>query len=221
MIFEGYIFDVEGTLVDCVQQNLASLRDTLRAWGISTSRDTLQRYSGLDGEETLKLVAPMLSEEERKQVLKDKGTHYENVHLPTVQAFNGVKALFRSIRDAGGAIAFATDCKGAPLKVYRKLLDVDDLINHIACGEDAKKGKPDPELVRLAVQKLGLSPGRCVMIGDTPYDTKAAAALGVASIGLLSGGFDKKTLLEAGATDVVDGIASLAPLLGRNRVAAR
>jgi phosphoglycolate phosphatase-like HAD superfamily hydrolase len=59
------------------------------------------------------------------------------------------------------------------------------------------------------------------MIGDTPYDTKAAAALGVASIGLLSGGFDKKTLLEAGATDVVDGIASLAALLGRDRLAAR
>ena len=53
MTFEGYVFDIEGTLIDCVPQTLSSLHDTLREWGLSVPYETLQLYSGLDGDETL------------------------------------------------------------------------------------------------------------------------------------------------------------------------
>lgn len=142
MIFSGYIFDVEGTLMDCEPQTLSGLRDTLAEWSIIACYETLQRYSGLDGEETLKIVAPALTEQERKRLLAAHGNHFEKAHLPTVRAFAGVRKLFETIKAAGGVIGLATDCKGMPLKVYRRLLDVDDLIDHVACGEDADKGKP-------------------------------------------------------------------------------
>jgi hypothetical protein len=61
---------------------------------------------------------------------------------PRVRAFAGVRGLFTSIKETGGAIAVATDCKGSPLKVYRSLLDVDDLIDHIACGDELKRESP-------------------------------------------------------------------------------
>jgi phosphoglycolate phosphatase-like HAD superfamily hydrolase len=131
--------------------------------------------------------------------------------------FPGVRELFESIRATGGAIAIATDCKGVPLNVYRQLLDVDDLIDHIACGDEVEKGKPDPALVRLAVEKLGLPPARCMMIGDTPYDCEAAGAVGAVAMGLLSGGFDRQALLAAGAINVRGRIAELKSLLAGNR----
>src|SRR5712672_1218567 len=127
MTFEGYVFDIEGTLIDCVPQTLSSLHDTLREWGLPVPYETLQLYSGLDGEETLKVIAPSLTEQERKRLLAADGKHYEKVYLPTVRAFAGVRALFKTLKAGGGAIALATDCKGLPLKVYRSLLDVEDL----------------------------------------------------------------------------------------------
>jgi phosphoglycolate phosphatase-like HAD superfamily hydrolase len=51
------------------------------------------------------------------------------------------------------------------------------------------------------------------MIGDTPYDTEAAMATGVASIGLLSGGFAREALVEAGALDVLEQIGALKSVL--------
>ncbi|MCC8955149.1 HAD family hydrolase [Bradyrhizobium sp. Pear77] len=90
---------------------------------------------------------------------------------------------------------------------------MDDLIDQVACGDDAEKGKPDPELVLLALEKLDLASARTVMIGDTPYHTEAAMATGVASIGLLSGGFAREALLEAGALDVLEQIGVLKSLL--------
>jgi phosphoglycolate phosphatase-like HAD superfamily hydrolase len=221
MGFTGYIFDIEGTLIDCVPQTLSSLQDTLREWGLSVPYETLQLYSGLDGEETLKIIAPSLTEEKRKRLLAADGQNYEKTFLPTVRAFTGVKELFKTIKAAGGAIAVATDCKGLPLKVYRSLLDVDDLIDHVACGEEVEKGKPDPGLVRLALKKLGFPARRCVMIGDTPYDGEAAVAAGVAAIGLLSGGFARQALLESGVMDVRDQIGDLKPLLAANETAGQ
>jgi beta-phosphoglucomutase-like phosphatase (HAD superfamily) len=47
----GYIFDVEGTLVDSVQQNLLSLQVCLGDVGVSVPYELLQLYSGLDGDD--------------------------------------------------------------------------------------------------------------------------------------------------------------------------
>jgi phosphoglycolate phosphatase-like HAD superfamily hydrolase len=215
-MFSGYIFDIEGTLVDCVPQTLASLHHTLKEWGLSVPYETLQLYSGLDGDDTLKAVCPTMTSDERKKLLEQDGKHYEKVYLSTVRAFPGVRELFVSIKAAGGAIAIATDCKGAPLHVYRDLLDVEDLVNHIACGDEVEKGKPDPALVRLALEKLDLPSQRCVMIGDTPYDCEAAAAAGTGAIGLLSGGFDRQALLAAGAIVVWGRVGELKAFLAEN-----
>jgi beta-phosphoglucomutase-like phosphatase (HAD superfamily) len=62
MLFSGYIFDVEGTLVDSVGQNLLSLQQSLADFGVKVPYDLLQLYSGLDGDQTLQLVAPDLDE---------------------------------------------------------------------------------------------------------------------------------------------------------------
>jgi phosphoglycolate phosphatase-like HAD superfamily hydrolase len=86
----------------------------------------------------------------------------------------------------------------------------------VSCGDDFKKGKPDPALVRLAIEKLDLPHPRCVMVGDTPYDCEAAGAAGAAAIGLLSGGFDRPALLAAGAIEVRGRIGELKAFLAEN-----
>ena len=77
MRFAGYIFDVEGTLFDSVQQNLLSLQESLADFGIGTPYEVLQLYSGLDGDQTLQLIAPDLAEADRKRVLEARGKLYE------------------------------------------------------------------------------------------------------------------------------------------------
>jgi len=57
-MWPGFIFDVEGTLVDSVPQNLRSLDEALKSFGYEISKATLQLYSGLVGDQTLQLVQP-------------------------------------------------------------------------------------------------------------------------------------------------------------------
>ena len=217
MRFSGYIFDVEGTLVDSVQQNLLSLQVCLADFGISVPYELLQLYSGLDGDQTLQLVAPDLNAPERQVVLEAQGRMYEAKYLGSVKAFAGVRDVFGALREGGGRIALATDCKGPELSHYRSLLNVDDLIDAMACGDDVEHGKPDPRLIGLALGKLGISAGQAVMIGDTPYDAEAASGAGTAAAGLLTGGFAKQALLEAGCFVVANGLRELPAGLDRSR----
>ena len=110
-MFSGFIFDVEGTLVDSVTQNLKSQQEALERFGHQVPYSTLQLYSGLDGDQTLQLVLPEAEEPERKKILKAKGDIYEAKYLDEVRPFDGVRDVFRALVERGGKIALATDCK--------------------------------------------------------------------------------------------------------------
>lgn len=214
-MFKGFIFDVEGTLVDCVPQNLTSLQEALERFGHQVPYNTLQLYSGLDGDQTLRLVVPDSDESVRKSILKTQGTIYEEKYLDGVQPFDGVRDIFRSLIEQGGRIALATDCKGPVLKHYLSLLNVEEFISATACGDDVEHGKPDPRLVGMALKKLKLPGPQAVMVGDTPYDAEAAVEAGAFAAGVLTGGFSREVLLAAGCLAVADDLLSLKSRLER------
>jgi HAD superfamily hydrolase (TIGR01509 family) len=66
----------------------------------------------------------------------------------------------------------------------------------VVTKSDAGASKPDPDVVVTPVEKLGLSPTQCAMVGDTVYDALACQAAGVVFIGVLSGGTSEAALLE-------------------------
>lgn len=74
--------------------------------------------------------------------------------------------------------------------------------------------KPHPEPILYAIHKLGLSPEKCLMVGDTTPDMKAATAAGIIPIGVLCGFGTRDELLKSGARVVLDHTREVARLLG-------
>jgi phosphoglycolate phosphatase-like HAD superfamily hydrolase len=212
----AYIFDVEGTLIDCVSDTLQCRGETLAAFGFPVSSADLQLLSGMDGDEMLARLVPSLDEQARKDILAAQGERYRAVYLPRVRAFPGVRTVFAAIKSRGARIALATDCQSDELKCYRSLINVDDLIDAIACGDESSKGKPDPGLVELALRHLGgASAASATMIGDTPFDARAARRAGATAWGTLSGGHARSSLINAGCSVVVSSVEDLAQYIQR------
>lgn len=212
-MFQGFVFDVEGTLVDSVPQNLHSLQDALERSGYRVPIQTLQLYSGLDGDQTLQLVIPEASSDERRAILKDQGAIYGRDYLPSVRPFDGVRDVFRILSEQGGRVALATDCKGLAFRRYMALLDANDFIAATACGDDVEHGKPDPRLVGMALRKLGVPGSQAVMVGDTPYDAEAGLEAGTKVAAVLTGGFAKTVLCQAGCFAMARDLKALLPSL--------
>jgi phosphoglycolate phosphatase-like HAD superfamily hydrolase len=210
----AYIFDVEGTLIDCVAEILQCWSETLAGFGVPVRSMDLQRLSGMDGDEMLAILAPELDEHARKDIVTAQGERYRAVYLPRVQAFPGVRAVFTAIKSQGGRIALATDCQADELKRYRSLINVDDLIDAIACGDDVSRGKPDPALVERALDHLGAPAAFATMIGDTPFDAQAARSAGVNAWGTLTGGHARSSLIDAGCSVVAPSVADFGQHFG-------
>jgi phosphoglycolate phosphatase-like HAD superfamily hydrolase len=214
----AYIFDVEGTLIDCVAEILRCWRETLVAFGVPAPTAKLQLMSGMDGDEMLMILAPSLDEHARKKILTAQDERYRAVYLPRVRAFPGVRAVFSAIKLHGARIALATDCEGVELKRYRSLMNVDDLIDAVACGDDVSRGKPDPALVELALHHLGSTPAvSATMIGDTPFDAQAGRSAGATAWGTLTGGHARSSLIDAGCSVVVASVGDFARYFQREK----
>lgn len=212
-MFGGFILDVEGTLVDSVSQNLRSLQDALEKSGHRITIQTLRPYSGLDGDQTLQLVAPDASGPERSAILDDRREIFERDYLPSVKPLEGAREAVRTLAKQGSRVALSADCKGASFKRYMSLLDVGDYIAATACGDDLEHGKPDPRLVGIALRKLGIAGSQAVVVGDTPYDAEAGLEAGTKAAGVLTGAFSKVVLSDAGCFAVALDLRALLPNL--------
>lgn len=213
---DAYIFDMEGTLIDCVPDILRCWSETLASFRMRVPSADLQRMSGMDGDEMLALLLPALDEKTRKKILTAQGQRYRAFYLPHVKPFPGIRAVFAAIKSSGGRIALATDCDTVELKHYRSLLDVDDMIDAVACGDEVSTGKPDPAVVELALHHLDGAPaGLATMIGDTPFDAQAARSAGLSAWGTLSGGHARSSLMDAGCSRVMPAVGDLARYLRR------
>ena len=205
------IFDVEGTLVDCVPQTLESWRETLADFGCSFSLEELQKFSGMDGRAMLDvLLRDKDALKAKNEIINAQGERYRAKFLSKVRAFPGIAALLEAVKEADCRIGLATTCDAGELRHYESIIRAGERIDAVACGEDAKRGKPEPDLHRIALRRLKAEAGETLSIGDTPYDAIAARAAGIrAIVGTLGGGFSEKDLRVAGCAVVLAQAADL------------
>jgi phosphoglycolate phosphatase-like HAD superfamily hydrolase len=101
---------------------------------------------------------------------------------------------------------------------YLDLLDARELADDWTTSADVEATKPEPDLVKAAVEKAG--GGDAVMVGDTTWDCKAAERAGVPTVAVLTGGFSEAELRDAGAVAVFESIEDLRESLDDTPLAA-
>lgn len=87
--------------------------------------------------------------------------------------------------------------------------DIDDYCRAVITREATRKFKPDPEHLRIALEKVNAPPGKAAMVGDHPMDIEVGKKLGTLTIGVLTGYYNRKGLEDAGADMVIDSAANI------------
>ena len=205
------IFDVEGTLVDCVPQVLASWHETLSADGHAFTTETLQRYSGLDGADMLDRLIPDVGAAAKKGILSQQGELYRRKYLHAAHPFESVRLLFEDLKRGHYLIGIATTCKADELAIYDRHLNILQLCDAVAPGSETSCGKPHPDLYGKVLQKLALTdhPAGVMAVGDSPFDAMAAKALGLLCVGVATGGFSVRELESFGCSLVLQHVRDL------------
>ena len=140
--------------------------------------------------------------------------------MDRLRAFAGAREILRELDARGVKVVLATSAPESELEVLRGVLDVDAALTAVTSSEDVETAKPEPDLVKVALQKSGADASTAVFIGDAVWDFFAARKVGLTCIGLLTGGYSRAELEEAGAAAVYDDVAQLLAQLDSSPLAA-
>jgi HAD superfamily hydrolase (TIGR01509 family) len=201
------ILDIDGTLVDTNYQHAVAWFRAFRQHGVVMPCWRIHRHVGMGGDQ---LVAALAGEEfdaEHGDDVRAAETALYLSLIPEVEPLEGARELIEELKRSGHAVILASSAKSQELDHYLDLLDARELADGWTDSSDVEQTKPHPDLVAAAIDKAG--GGEAVMVGDSVWDCKAAANAGIASVGVLTGGFSEQELSEAGAVAVFRSVAEL------------
>jgi HAD superfamily hydrolase (TIGR01549 family) len=197
---EYVIFDVDGTLVDSVDEHAEAWRRAFLEFGRDVPFAHVRSQIGKGADQ---LVPVFFNDEELARFGKELEEYRSQLFLkdflPKIRPFPKVRELFQRLRKEGRRVALASSAKEEELKHYVKICRLDGLFEEATSKDDVEKSKPHPDIFAAALQRLGNPDVRsAVVVGDTPYDALAAGKLSLPTVGVLCGGFPADDLRAAG-----------------------
>jgi HAD superfamily hydrolase (TIGR01509 family) len=190
LAFQSVIFDVDGTLVDSNNAHALAWVKSLREHGFLVDFSQVRWLIGMGGDKLLPRLTELDSESDEGQAItKRRRTIFMSEYLPKLQPTRGARSLVQRLHDEGLTLVVATSAEREEVDGLLALAGVSHLFHRAASSDDAEHSKPDPDIVHAALRQSGSPPSEAIMIGDTPYDVEAAAAAGIKSIALRSGGW--------------------------------
>jgi phosphoglycolate phosphatase len=215
--FDGVIFDLDGTLVDTLEDVADAMNRVLALEGAPGHGYDQYRY--LIGHGIRNLVTEALPAELRSaarvercyaQMLEDYGAHA----LVKTRAYPGVPELVRALRADGVPLAIHSNKADAPTQaIVVALLDPADFVVVAGARPDAPL-KPDPSVALDIAACFDLPPARVAYVGDSLVDMRTGTAAGMVPIGATWGFRTRGELVENGARAVIDAPLDLLGLRG-------
>jgi HAD superfamily hydrolase (TIGR01549 family) len=208
------ILDIDGTLVDTNYHHAVAWYRAFRRNGIVLPVWRIHRHIGMGGDQLVAALAGDEVEEEKGDAIRDAETELYMELIEEVEPTEGARELIEELKRRGHAVILASSAKRDEVDHYLDLLDARELADAWTTSDDVEATKPEPDLVVAALDKAGEGEGSGgdgggVMVGDTPWDVKAASRAGVETIAVLTGGFSESELRDAGAVEVFESVAEL------------
>jgi HAD superfamily hydrolase (TIGR01509 family) len=206
------ILDIDGTLVDTNYQHAIAWYRAFRQHEVILPVWRIHRHIGMGGDQLVEALAGKEIEEEKGDEVRSAEKALYLALIEEVEPMEGARQLIADLKERGHTVVLASSAKADEVEHYLDLLDARELADDWTTSADVESTKPQPDLVEAARSKAG--GGDAVMVGDTPWDVKAAAAAGVETIAVLTGGFAEAELRDAGACAVFESIEELRQRLG-------
>ena len=124
-------------------------------------------------------------------------------YLPKLEAFRDADRLVAELKQRGLRVVAASSAKKPELRALLKVASAEWLLDAATSSDDAEESKPDPDIVKAALELAHAKPAEALMIGDTPYDVEAALRARVPIIAFRCGGWTDRAL--GGAIAIYDG----------------
>lgn len=178
---KAVIFDMDGVLIDAKEWHYEALNKALGLFGYEISRyDHLVTYDGLPTAKKLE----MLSMEKGMPLrlhkfineLKQQYT-VDRIVIDCHPIFSHEFAL-SNLKEEGYHLAVASNSIRKTVEMMMERSNLISYLDFFLSNQDVSKGKPDPEIYNVAINRLGFQPSECLIVEDNQNGIRAAKAAG-------------------------------------------
>lgn len=188
------LFDLDGTLIDSIGLIVESYQHTLRTHGKREHTDA-EILAGV-GTPLVEHVAQFASGAQEAEAMVATYLLWNRAnHDERVSAYAGVATGLADLVTAGMRLAVVTSKSKVAALRGLEVSGLSDLPFEFIMGpEDTTRGKPHPEPILKALERMDLGSGEALYVGDSPHDMAAARAAGVGGVAALWGPFERAVL---------------------------
>ena len=206
MTYKTYIFDLDGTLLDTLQDLASSVNYALRHHHMPEhSIDDIRRFVGNGVRLLMERSVPDGAANPQFESTFATFREYYMLHsLDTTCPYEGISEVIRQLKERGCRLAVVSN---------KMMTATQELVAHffpeieVAIGEHEAEGirkKPAPDTVFEALRRLGVAQDEAVYVGDSDVDLQTARNAGLPCISVLWGFRDRDFLLQHGATTLIE-----------------
>jgi beta-phosphoglucomutase len=206
-MLRAVIFDFDGVITDSETLHFRAFNEALAQFGAEiTTEDYYKDYLGLNDLECFGLVnikyRLKLDDSQIRNLAKQKSRIFKELAKKEGRIIGGVPEFLQMLRQNNISTAI---CSGALLSEIKLILEYGGLqsfFHVIVSANQVKKGKPHPEGLLLALEKLNkkeqhpISASQCIVIEDSRWGLEAARAAGMHTIAVTNS-YDAKQLAMA------------------------
>ena len=196
------LLDIDGTLVDSTYHHAIAWHRAFARHRVDVPMWRIHRSIGMGGDKLVPAVAGDEVEADLGDALRELWEQEYADLLDEVAALPGARDLVVDLQQRGHVVVLASSGAERFSHEAVRLLDIADEVSAVTSSSDAEESKPEADILGVALDRV--SGERAVVVGDTPYDVEAAGRIGLACVAVLTGGFSRAELEEAGAALVVE-----------------
>ena len=171
-----FFWDFDGTLMDTYPMMTDAFLRAAQSMGVTVVRDRALNLL----KETLAYGAGVIAGENGLDAEKLIAAFRREERMDEVTALPGIPEALRALRALGGRHYLVTHRDRQAMECLRGA-GLLELFEDAVTREDGLPRKPEPDMLLRLLDRHGLNPAECVMIGDRPLDTAAGRRAGMLS----------------------------------------
>jgi beta-phosphoglucomutase family hydrolase len=180
---QGFIFDMDGTMVDNMMVHHRAWQRKLAALGLDLSLEEVrQNIHGINEEIIERLFGNRFTPDERRQIAREKEAEYREIFLPDLRLIAGLDAFLREATRLNIPMGIGSAAPPENVQFVLENLDLHPVFRAVIDAAQVTRGKPDPEVFLTVAERLSLAPEHCLVFEDSPTGAEAARRAGMPAV---------------------------------------